>query len=310
MSRQPAILVAPVEEHSRVQHCFVNHTGALGSKCQLLFVEGVTCDQRGVIGLDLSNESISGQLDNSSDLSNLRYLQKLNLACNHSNSSQITYQLAKLKNLSYLNLSSTGFAQGITLEISNLTSLVTLDLSWLSTWNLNVAKQTLDVNGNLLDGKLPESLANCTKLEVLDIGDNKVEDAFPCYLKNLSMLHVLVLRSNNFYGPIGCPRLNSTWPMLQILDLASNSFTDSIYKAIATFSKMSYEGNEGLCGFPLTETCKEPRTPSPTFGEAPSGSKSVVNWNFLSVELGFVFGLGIVILPLVIWKRWSRRYYQ
>ncbi|KAB1224393.1 hypothetical protein CJ030_MR2G019398 [Morella rubra] len=73
---------------------------------------------------------------------------------------------------------------------------------------------------------------------------------------------------------------------------------------------MSYEGNEGLCGFPLTETCKEPRTPSPTFGEAPSGSKSVVNWNFLSVELGFVFGLGIVILPLVIWKRWRRRYYH
>ncbi|KAB1202586.1 Receptor-like protein 12 [Morella rubra] len=64
--------------------------------------EGVTCDQRGVIGLDLSNESISGQLDNSSDLSNLRYLQKLNLAYNNFNSSQITYQLAKLKEFELL----------------------------------------------------------------------------------------------------------------------------------------------------------------------------------------------------------------
>ncbi|KAB1224391.1 Leucine-rich repeat receptor-like serine/threonine-protein kinase BAM2 [Morella rubra] len=217
MSRQPAILVAPVEEHSRVQHCFVNHTGALGSKCQLLFVEGVTCDQRGVIGLDLSNESISGQLDNSSDLSNLRYLQKLNLACNHSNSSQITYQLAKLKNLSYLNLSSTGFAQGITLEISNLTSLVTLDLSWLSTWNLNVAKQVrnlpeleeLYLDGVPLSHKWDQSIgipghywcqtlsSSLPNLRLLSMSSCFLSGPIDSSLRNLRSLSILILDFND-----------------------------------------------------------------------------------------------------------------
>ncbi|KAB1202587.1 Receptor-like protein 12 [Morella rubra] len=129
--------------------------------------------------------------------------------------------------LEVLDLSNNSFSGAIPRCLTSM-NLGVLDLKGNSltgtipdTFSEQCALQTLDVNGNLLDGKLPESLANCTKLEVLDIGNIKVEDAFPCYLKNLSMLHVLVLRSNNFYGPIGCPRLNSTCPMLQILDLAS-----------------------------------------------------------------------------------------
>ena len=34
--------------------------------------------------------------------------------------------------------------------------------------------KTLAFNGNQLEGLLPKSLANCTKLEVLDLGNNKV----------------------------------------------------------------------------------------------------------------------------------------
>ncbi|KAB1224397.1 Receptor-like protein 12 [Morella rubra] len=235
--------------------------------------EGVTCDQRGVIGLDLSNESISGQLDNSnSPLPNLSNLFVVDLRSNqlqgplpilkpnvnfvdlswNNFSSNIPINIGNwLPNTIFFSLASNRFHGSIPESICNAAPLEVLDLSnnsfsgaiprCLTSMNLGVldlkrnsltgtipdtfseqcALQTLDVNGNLLDGKLPESLANCTKLEVLDIGNIKVEDAFPCYLKNLSMLHVLVLRSNNFYGPIGCPRLNSTCPMLQILDLAS-----------------------------------------------------------------------------------------
>ena len=88
--------------------------------------------------------------------------------------------------------------------------------------------QTLSLNGNQLEGMLPKSLANCTNLEVLDIGNNYIEDVFPCYLRNISRLRVLVLRSNNFHGSIGCDGPNATWPMLQIVDLASNNFTGQL----------------------------------------------------------------------------------
>ena len=54
--------------------------------------------------------------------------------------------------------------------------------------------------------------------------DNHIEDDFfPCYLRNVSMLHVLVLQSNKFYWlTIDCGGSNVNWPMLQIVDLASN----------------------------------------------------------------------------------------
>jgi Leucine-rich repeat (LRR) protein len=90
----------------------------------------------------------------------------------------------------------------------------------------NCSLQTLDLNDNQLEGKLPKSLARCTSLEVLDLGNNHIEDVFPCYLKN--MLYVLVLRSNQFYGPINCPRPNASWSMLQIVDLTANNFTNKL----------------------------------------------------------------------------------
>ncbi|KAM3737770.1 hypothetical protein ACB098_09G081500 [Castanea mollissima] len=92
----------------------------------------------------------------------------------------------------------------------------------------NCGIQTLSLNGNLLKGKLPNSLASCTYLEVLDIGNNYIEDVFPCYLKNISSLRVLILRSNKFNGSIDCGGPNTSWPMLQIIDLASNNFTGQL----------------------------------------------------------------------------------
>lgn len=45
--------------------------------------QGVTCNVGHVIGLDLTEEAISGGLDNSSGLFRLQYLQNLSLAKNH-----------------------------------------------------------------------------------------------------------------------------------------------------------------------------------------------------------------------------------
>ncbi|GKV22044.1 hypothetical protein SLEP1_g31948 [Rubroshorea leprosula] len=96
------------------------------------------------------------------------------------------------------------------------------------TFSTNCGIRTLDLSRNHLEGKIPGSLANCTRLEVLDLGNNFINDVFPCHLKNKSSLRVLVLRSNHFQGPISCPNDNSSWPMLQIVDLASNNFSGKL----------------------------------------------------------------------------------
>ncbi|GAB4857356.1 hypothetical protein Ancab_015264 [Ancistrocladus abbreviatus] len=82
--------------------------------------------------------------------------------------------------------------------------------------------RTLDVSGNSLEGRVPRSLAKCRMLEVLNLGKNKLIGTFPSWLGNLSNLSVLVLRSNRLSGSIACTENSSTWPMLQLVDLASN----------------------------------------------------------------------------------------
>ena len=69
---------------------------------------GVTCDDSGlgrVIGLNLSDESISGGIENSGSLFSLQYLQNLNLSYNNFNTS-IPTSFANLTSLRFLNLFS------------------------------------------------------------------------------------------------------------------------------------------------------------------------------------------------------------
>ncbi|KAK8585549.1 hypothetical protein V6N13_050527 [Hibiscus sabdariffa] len=89
--------------------------------------EGVSCDVLGhVIGLDLSYQNISG---NFHSIFNLHHLQRLNLAGNNFNTTLRSYGFAKLPNLTHLNLSSSCFHGQISVGMSYLTRLVSLDLS-------------------------------------------------------------------------------------------------------------------------------------------------------------------------------------
>ncbi|RVW13666.1 Receptor-like protein 12 [Vitis vinifera] len=267
--------------------------------------------------------------------------------------------------------------------------------------------RTLDLSENLLQGNIPESLVICKELEILNLGNNQIDDIFPCWLKNISSLRVLVLRANKFQGSIGCPKSNSTWAMLQIVDLAFNNFSgklpatcfststamtagenevpsklkqlqfrviqfgqlyyqdtvrviskgqipSSIGKLrqlesldlsqnrlsgeiptqlanlnflsvlnlsfnqlvgrittgnqLQTFSPNSFVGNRGLCGFPVNVSCED-ATP-PTSDDGHSGSGMEIKWEYIAPEIGFVTGLGIVIWPLVLCRRWRKCYYK
>ncbi|KAL4271797.1 hypothetical protein GQ457_13G029670 [Hibiscus cannabinus] len=90
--------------------------------------EGVSCDSLGhVIGLDLSYKNLFGSFHSIFDLHHLR---RLNLAGNNFNTTMLSYGFGKLQNLTHLNLSSSCFHGQIPVELSNLTRLVSLDLSY------------------------------------------------------------------------------------------------------------------------------------------------------------------------------------
>ncbi|XP_039119428.1 receptor-like protein 33 [Dioscorea cayenensis subsp. rotundata] len=91
------------------------------------------------------------------------------------------------------------------------------------------AIQTINLNGNKLEGVVPSSWANCAELEVVDLGRNKLADSFPHWLMNLPALKVLVLKKNKFFGHLpGICEGNHFFMNLQIFDISSNHFTGSL----------------------------------------------------------------------------------
>lgn len=170
---------------------------------------GVDCDGDGrVIGLDLSNESISGGIENAAGLFRLKSLQSLNLAFNTFNGSQIPSRLANLTNLTNLNLSSAGFQGQIPIQVSRMTRLVTLDLS------------SLYLFGALLKLENP----NLSRL-----------------LQNLTELRELYLDGVNISAPgiDWCQALSSLVPKLRVLSLSSCYLSGPIHPSLAKLQSLS-----------------------------------------------------------------------
>jgi hypothetical protein len=239
MFGQSEVLVAPIEEQPYIQSCHVQKTCSVESKSDCCSWEGVNCSEGSVIGLNLTNEFISGNL---SSLFNLQNLQNLSLAYNRFNGT-IPSEFEKLTNLSYLNLSNAGFAGQIPIEISRLTRLVSLDLSAvyfpetiplkLENPNLKMLVQNLPELVELhLDGvnisargsewcqALSSSLQN---LRVLSLSNCYLSGPIDSSLLKLQSLSIIRLDNNNLSTPV--PEFFANFRKLTSLRLSSSGLT-------------------------------------------------------------------------------------
>ncbi|XP_042990779.1 receptor-like protein 7 [Carya illinoinensis] len=171
----------------------------------------------------------------------------------------------------------------------------------------------LDLSCNNFYGPLPNEIGNFKSLYVLNLSRNSFTGNIPQSLGKLSKLESLDLSSNDLTGEIPI-ELADGLIFLSVLNLSFNQLSGKIpqIKQFTTFPNSAYKGNIGLCGIPLEEQCKGdgPGLSTPTSEESDSNSKIGIDWNFISVELGFVFGFGIAIGPLMFWKRWRMCYYK
>ncbi|KAL4654911.1 hypothetical protein ACB092_01G414000 [Castanea dentata] len=171
--------------------------------------DGVECDEftGHVIGLDLNSSYLYGSINSSNSLFNLVHLQRLNLADNHFNQSQIPSTVSNLSKLTYLNLSYSSFSSQIPLEFSPLFQMSSLDLSLNS---LEIKKPSL---GHLVE--------NLTRLEKLDLSWVNIISIVPNILANLSSLRSLRLHDCKLHGefPVGIFKL----PNLRVLDVQFNA---------------------------------------------------------------------------------------
>ena len=163
----------------------------------------------------------------------------------------------------------------------------------------------VDVSNNNLDGPIPEELGELKSLSGLNLSHNALTGQIPPSLGNLSRLESLDLSSNKLIGEIPM-QLADGLIHLAILNLSFNQLVGQIPHIMQnnTFSNDSYEGNEGLCGRPMTIECIfAPGPMSFGIGETHLNSGIVIDWNLIRIELGFIFGFGIVIGPLMFCKR-------
>ncbi|MCL7042472.1 hypothetical protein MKW94_009631 [Papaver nudicaule] len=230
--------------------------------------EGIACDRAGhVIGLDLSNEGMYDELINSSSLFKLRYLERLNLAGSSFGLVPIPSELGQLTNLQYLNLSSSGFAGKIPIEISRLTRLVTLDISgrsrfryfYLTHSDLETLIHNLtELRELVLDGVSISGQANkwcrtlsssLPKLQVLSLSDCELSGPFDSSLSKLRSLSVLRLDGNNISAEV--PQFFSKFHNLTTLHLSNcqlqGKFPERVLQ-LPTLDSLDLSGNDRLQG--------------------------------------------------------------
>lgn len=214
-----------------------------GDKSDCCSWDGVECDEDTghVIGLDLSSSCLYGSINSTNSLFRLVHLQRLNLADNHFNYSHIPSQVRDLSRLTHLNLSYSMFSGQISLEISQLPHLSSLDLSYNHQLELKkpslrclvrnlTCLQKLDLSFVNISSTVPTILANLSSLKFLSLGDCGLHGEFPVGIFKLSNLRFLSVCGN--YGLTGyLPGF--TWSsLLETLDLSLTGFSGELPASI------------------------------------------------------------------------------
>ncbi|KAB2621892.1 receptor-like protein 12 [Pyrus ussuriensis x Pyrus communis] len=144
----------------------------------------------------------------------------------------------------------------------------------------------LNLSSNAFTGEIPSSFGNIQQLESLDLSHNKLSGQIPEQLAKLNFLAFLNLSNNQLVGKIPAGT------------------------QISTFPRDSFTGNKGLWGPPLTVDNKARLSPPPTLNGSHPNSTDEIDWDLVSVEIGFVFGFAVAVGSLVFFKRWSKWYYR
>ncbi|KAL1103221.1 hypothetical protein V6Z11_D05G423600, partial [Gossypium hirsutum] len=238
--------------------------------------DGVTCDHLNahVIALDLSCSWLYGTFPSNTTLFLLPHLQKLNLAYNDFNLSKFPSEFGRFTSLFYLNLSRTGFAGEVPSQVSHLSKLVSLDLSYWGDeqftidklaleglvqnltevrhlfldgmnmssvnahvfMNLSSSLRSLSLAGCDLQGKFPNNIFDLPNLNLLNLGNNQNLNLDPLKLNRSSNLEHLDLSWTSFSTEFidSVDNLQA----LKSLGLSGNSFFQGLSVSITNLSSL------------------------------------------------------------------------
>ncbi|XP_062115639.1 receptor-like protein 48 [Humulus lupulus] len=220
--------------------------------------DGVDCDvETGhVIGLYLNGSCLYGSFHSNNTIFQLVHLQELDLSYNNFTFSPIPTAMGFFPELTFLSLRSSFFQGQIPSQLSLLSKLSHLDLSYntgvndpsvvknllklknpnlgslvqnltaLDTLSLNYVDMGYELGGCGLYGPIPSSLGKLTQLYALNLKENDFTGYIPSFVQNLTHLSLINLKNNQISGPI--PSWFGNLTAIQYIYFYSNKLIGSI----------------------------------------------------------------------------------
>ncbi|XP_010503020.1 PREDICTED: pollen receptor-like kinase 3 [Camelina sativa] len=156
--------------------------------------------------------------------------------------------------------------------------------------------KSLLLSNNSFSGEISDDYFKETpQLKRVFLDNNRLSGKIPSSLMQLSGLEELHMQGNQFSGEIPPPAEGNT--ILKSLDLSNNNLEGEIPKSIAERKnlEMKFEGNQKLCGPPLSTKCED--KPSST------GEKNEVTTKAIFMVILFLLIFLIVVAIITRWKK-------
>ncbi|KAF3678807.1 putative serine/threonine-protein phosphatase PP2A catalytic subunit-like isoform 1 [Capsicum annuum] len=166
----------------------------------------------------------------------------------------------------------------------------------------------INLSGNRFEGHIPSIIGDLVGLRTLNLSHNGLEGHIPASFHQLSVLESLDLSSNKIGGEI--PQQLASLTFLAVLNLSHNHLVGCIPKGkqFDTFENSSYQGNDGLRGFPLSKDCGGddgvPQATTPVEldddDEEEEEEGDLISWHtvLMGFGCGLVIGLSIIYIML------------
>ncbi|CAL4982102.1 unnamed protein product [Urochloa decumbens] len=293
-----------------------------------------------LVFLDLAYNRFSGNLP-ALLADNLLSLALLRLRSN-SFSGHIPVQLAKIQGLQYMDLACNNISGQIPESIVNLSTMVhssgySNPLGDLESFGMNSGEYdytdtiffiesisvltkgqqlefskgiqymvNIDLSCNKLTGEIPQGISALVALKSLNVSWNQLSGRIPNDIGDLKALESLDLSHNELYGEI--PSSLSALTSLTTLNLSYNNLSGRIptgnqLQTLALDDPASmYVGNIGLCGPPLPKGCPGNGSSHSPADEPEQQHSGMVNSIYLSMIIGFIFGLWMVFCIMLLHK--------
>ncbi|KAL8258073.1 hypothetical protein R6Q59_030114 [Mikania micrantha] len=314
----------------RLPECLGNLSSLVAMDLSNNTITGVVPSSLGsltqLLTLHLHNNRLEGNLPLS--LQNLTRLVTMDIGYNFL-VGEIPLHFCQLNALQYLNLAQNNIIGTIPPCVANLSGMITdqgsieLYINYYYEENIQASIKgnqlvytktinfltSLDISSNTIIGEIPDALMNLVGLKNLNLSRNQLKGHVPMRIGNLNQMESLDLSMNMFSGQI--PQSLTTLNFLGYLNLSFNNLSGPIPigNHLQTLVDPSvFQGNDGLCGPPLSRSCKGDNSSYDHVGKVEAQDEDF--WFYIGMGAGFVVGFIGLLGSLHFIRSWRVAYFE